>query len=286
MGNRSKVLITGAHGFTGRHLIAELTDNGFQPLPLIADLLDKKLVTAEILSIKPDYVIHLAAQAYSDSLAIRDTYHVNVVGSTNLLEALSVLKAPPINVVLASSAAIYGNIDGNIDERRKPAPINHYGCSKLCMEYLARNYIGKFPITVTRPFNYTGVGHSDEFVVPKIVNAYRKRKSVLELGNLDVFREYNDVRDVCSSYRVLMDSIVEWGLVNICSGRAISLLEIIDRMDGIAGYKMEIKVNPDYVRKNDIRELSGDPAKLISLGGFTPRYTIQDTLEWMYFHEM
>tara|TARA_B110000211_G_C14065327_1_gene547420 strand:- start:1185 stop:2042 length:858 start_codon:yes stop_codon:yes gene_type:complete len=285
MGHRSKVLVTGAHGFTGRHLIAELTDNDYQPFPLISNLLDREQVAAEILSLSPDYVVHLAALSYSDSLAIQEIYQVNVSGSLNILEALSALNVPPINVVLASSATVYGNCGGVIDEQKMPAPINHYGCSKVCMEYLSKNYIGKFPITVTRPFNYTGVGHGDKFVIPKIVKAYKNGKRVLDLGNLDVFREYNDVRDVNSTYRLLMESTVEWNLVNICSGQAVSLLEIIERMDNIAGYKMEIRVNPDFVRKNEISQLSGDPTKLISLGGLAPRYTIQDTLEWMYFHE-
>jgi len=283
MDGRFKVLITGAEGFTGRHLLKELTKHGYECIGLKSDLLDKDAILSEVVTVSPNYVIHLASISFTAEVDTNKIYNVNVVGSMNLLEAISKLKEPPENVILASTAAVYG-VAGKAfqDEEMEPAPVSHYACSKLCMEHLAKNYANFFPITIVRPFNYTGPGHGEKFLIPKIVKAYKTGQTQIELGNLDVFREFNDVRDVCTIYRIIMSSSPAFGAVNICTGRSLSLLKIIEIMDVISGVKMVVKVNPLFVRDNEIKNLSGNPSKLHGVTGYKALYSIEDTLRWMY----
>ena len=159
-----KVLITGAHGFTGSHLRKELSEHGYDCIGLKSDLLDKEKLLSEVLSVNPQYVIHLAAMSFTAETDLCKIYNVNVVGSTNLLDALAKLKQPPLRVILASTAAVYGNCGEETQgENIIPRPISHYACSKLSMEYISQNYTQMFPISITRPFNYTGRGHSEIF---------------------------------------------------------------------------------------------------------------------------
>lgn len=283
MDSHSKVLITGIEGFTGHYLEAYLIKLGCKVFGLKADLTNKKAVLEEVENIKPDYVVHLAGISFAAETDVEATYKVNVIGSINLLDALAALKTPLKKVILASSATVYGNLTENIlNENLCPKPISHYGCSKLTMEHMSQNFMGKFPILIARPFNYTGIGHSERFLIPKIIKAYQTKKTSLELGNLDVSREFNDVRDVCGVYASLLNCPEHSTVVNICSGKATSLMDIIDNLDQMTGEKMDIKVNPDFVRQNEIKNLSGSTDKLDSIVKTTFKYHIRDTLQWMY----
>lgn len=282
MGNHSKVLVTGASGFTGRYLVPELIGYGHIIATLKSDLNDREALVAEILAIEPVYVVHLAAISFVDEQDVDAMYRVNVVGTTNLLDALALLPIAPKKVIVASSATVYGNASGSTMESVPPRPVNHYGCSKLSMECMAQNYINKLPIIIARPFNYTGLAHSENFLIPKIVATYRSNKDVILLGNLDVAREFNDVRDVCRVYRHLLHSSFDSGVINICRGIPIKLMMIIDIMNDITGVKMEVKVNPLFIREDEIKILSGDSRKLEAVIDVTWKYSIEDTLYWMY----
>lgn len=285
MNKKPIVLITGAKGFTGVHLIRELTASNFKCVSLEADLMNKRALEIEIAEISPDYVVHLAAKSFAGNTIADETYNINVCGSVNLLEVLSIQDKSPKNVLLASSATVYGNQAGRLSEEANLSPVNHYGCSKLSMEFLAKNYIGAFPITITRPFNYTGLGHSKIFVIPKIVNAFRDDATALFLGNLSVLREYNDVRDVCVSYRILLEQSEKWRIVNVCSGRETSLQEVIYKLIDISGKNIPVHIDNKFLRNNEISVLTGDPAKLTGYVGGAERRSLDDTLSWMYFNE-
>jgi nucleoside-diphosphate-sugar epimerase len=166
-------------------------------------------------------------------------------------------------VILASSATVYGNQSSFIlSEDMIPAPNNHYGISKLAMEFIAKTYFDKLPIIITRPFNYTGVGHSEDFIVPKIVKHFREQKMILEIGNIKTLREFNDVAWVCDIYwkLAMCSSISE--IVNIASGKTQSIESIIKKLAEISKHELEIKVNPRFVRENEIYELKGSVEKL------------------------
>ena len=290
----SKVLITGVDGFTGRYLADALKQAGLEVVGISSlldnpsesifkcDLLDSSRLNSLIKEIKPDYVAHLAGIAFVGHGNNEDFYRVNVVGSMNLLEALC---QPGVNlskVLVASSANVYGTPNvAVIDESIKPAPVNHYATSKLAMEYMVRTMFNKLPIVITRPFNYTGTGQNEQFLIPKIIGHFKRGEKVIELGNLDVSRDFSDVRDVVASYVALLMSKAESTVVNICSGRATSLREVITKIQGLAGYEIEVQVNPAFVRANEILRLCGDNSHLKQLIGIVPEKSIEETLEWM-----
>ena len=154
-----KLLVTGADGFTGRHFSSRAVKAGHEVVKLKADLLDREALHDEVLLVRPDLVVHLAAISFVGSPDKISFYAVNVIGTTNLLDAILALPKVPFKVLLASSANVYGNCDiSPIDEKVAPNPINHYAASKLAMEHIALTYKGKIPIIITRPFNYTGPG--------------------------------------------------------------------------------------------------------------------------------
>jgi nucleoside-diphosphate-sugar epimerase len=282
-------LLTGAGGFTGRHLEPALRARGYEVARIDptgttpCDLTDPAAVEKAILRFEPDVVIHLAAVTYVAHDNAEDFYRVNVLGTLNLLQALARLKRLPKRLIVASSANVYGTPNvGVLDESLCPAPVNHYAASKLAMEHMVRTWFTRLPILITRPFNYTGPGQAEHFLVPKIVRHYRERASCIELGNLQVRRDYSDVEDVVATYLALLESDVRSEVVNICSGRAIALLDIVEMMNEIAGYKIEVRVNPAFVRENEVPRLVGSPAKLRSLVEIPAPRPFVETLRRMY----
>lgn len=278
-----RILVTGLDGFTGRYVQQELEEHGHHVVGLKADLTDSKGIEQEVQSIQPEAVIHLAAMSFIVHGDASAFYRVNLIGTRNLLEALAI-HAPNLQcVLLASSANIYGNTtEGVIDETVTPSPVNDYAVSKLSMEYMARLWMDKLPIVITRPFNYTGVGQSTNFLLPKIVDHFRRGESEIELGNLDVARDFSDVRTVAGVYRKLVESGATGEVFNICSGEAFSLSDVLSMMAEIAGYAIKVKVNPAFVRASEVKCLVGSADKLASRIGWQDRISLRSTLEWMY----
>ena len=282
-------LLTGADGFTGRYLEPALRARGFGVVrldpsgPLPCDLRNRDAVQQTVSAAQPDAVIHLGAVTFVAHGNAEDFYRVNVLGTENLLHALAKLKRAPNRVIIASSANVYGTPDLElVDESICPAPVNHYANSKLAMEHSVRNWFARLPIVITRPFNYTGPGQADHFLVAKIVKHFRDRAPFIELGNLNVSRDYSDVEDVVAAYLALLESGVHSEIVNICSGRAIALMDIITIMKEIAGYEIEVRVNPEFVRDNEVPRLVGSAAKLRSLVQLPPPRPFAETLRRMY----
>jgi GDP-6-deoxy-D-talose 4-dehydrogenase len=285
-------LVTGSEGFTGHYLVAELRRAGYEVVGLthapdhgkVADLCDREAVRQVVHDVSPDVVVHLAAIAFVAHGDAEAIYRTNVVGTRNLLEALASLSRPPRAVLLASSANIYGNSDVEVlVEETVPAPANDYAVSKLAMEYMASLWMDRLPIILARPFNYTGVGQSDKFLLPKIVNHFRDRAPVIELGNTNVARDFQDVRFVVNAYRRLLETKSAAGqVVNLCSGEAHSLMSVVNMLEDMAGYRIDVRVNPAFVRANDVLRLTGSNLKLESLIGPLDIIPLRSTLEWMY----
>jgi nucleoside-diphosphate-sugar epimerase len=277
-----KILLTGANGFTGRHFAEHAKAAGHEIVPLRANLNDSKSLEEEILQVAPDSIVHLAAISFVGHADINDFYKVNVIGTLNLLDALTKLNKPPVSVLLSSSANIYGNSTVSpVSETQPPAPVNHYAMSKLAMEHMARTYLDRLPLFFTRPFNYTGPGQDRSFIIPKLVSHFAKRLPVVELGNLDVEREFNDVRFVCEAYLSLLKKNIAGETVNICSGKPIALRSVIALLSNISSHTLETKVNPAFVRANEIQRLCGDPTRLNAIIGSIDTPDLADTLTWM-----
>ena len=278
-----KILVTGSQGFTGRYVRDELIKNNHEVLDLDSNLLDKKALDIEIQSKEIDAVIHLAAIAFVQHGDINAIYENNIIGTRNLLDTL-VSYAPNIkHFLIASSANVYGNAKvEKITEDTPLNPANDYAISKVAMEHMAQLWMDRLPITITRPFNYTGLGQSEDFVMPKIVRHFKEKKDFIEIGNLEVWREFNDVRSIASIYQKLIELKPVFGAVNLCSGIAYSLKEIIEMVSLTSNHKINIKVNKDFIRKSEVKKLAGDPAKLEQKIGKINYLKLNDTLSWMF----
>ena len=289
-----RVLVTGSEGFTGRYVCKEFADSGWEVWRaglqlksgksryLSIDLRSPKTLKLIADAAKPNVVVHLAAKAFVAGNDPADFYETNLLGTRQLLEALSKAAHPPSCTILASSANVYGNSDHKIlNELSTTAPANDYAVSKLAMEYLAQTYMGKLNIVITRPFNYSGVGQDLRYLIPKIVMHFKSRAPLIELGNVDVARDFSDVRDVARIYRLLAEAQPTGETVNLCSGQATTLKACIAIASRITGHKIEVKVNPAFVRANEIKSLVGCRNKLDSIVSIGRQHAIQDTLQWM-----
>jgi GDP-6-deoxy-D-talose 4-dehydrogenase len=274
------MLLTGADGFTGCPLALALRAAGHEVCGLKADLTDALAVREEVARIEPEVVMHLAAISFVGHADHGAFYAVNVVGTTNLLDALTALPQRPQKVLLASSANVYGNCDVSpIGEVQPPAPVNHYAMSKLAMEHMAGTYADRLNIVITRPFNYTGPGQGLNFVIPKLVDHFARRAPSIALGNLAVEREFNDVQMVCDAYIQLAKHGKPGQIYNVCSGKPYTLGHVIATLRQITGHPIEVSVNPAFVRSNEVHRLFGSAAKLQSLLAMHHTELVQPPLE-------
>ncbi|HDR9254623.1 TPA: GDP-mannose 4,6-dehydratase [Burkholderia vietnamiensis] len=296
-----RAFVTGVTGFTGRYMAQRLAAAGYDVWGTVApgtarpddpafanctllpvDLLDADAMRAAVADARPDAVVHLAARAHVARDEPSQTYAVNIVGTRNLLAALAGLDRRPSAVLLASSANIYGNSTaGVIDETVAPAPANDYAVSKLAMEYAAKLWADRLPIVIARPFNYTGVGQDDAYLLPQLVSHYASRAPRISLGNLDVSRDFSDVRDVTAAYLKLLEAAPAGETFNVCSERAYSLKEVLAMLSRIAGYVIDVTIDPRFVRHNEVKRLSGSRDKLRRAVGELPVTPLDDTLRWM-----
>jgi len=286
---KMRVLITGIDGFTGVYLEQLLLSQGFQvygstigkptkSTHIMCDLTKAEQVYTILSKIAPDYIINLAAISFVAADPMK-MYNVNVFGTLNILDALISLNQLPRKIILASSAAVYGNRGGSLSEDDSTTPVNHYGNSKLAMENMAKNYFDMLKIIIVRPFNYTGLGQEQHFLIPKIVSHFREKKKSIELGNINVFREYNNVNDIAEVYAKLMTSDLHSQTFNLCSGKSYSISQILNVLTATSDHKIEVKTNPKFVRKNEIVDLKGNPSKIFDFLGINDfSSSIEDTL--------
>ncbi len=285
------VLLTGSRGFTGVYVRDLLVASGYHVVGVVkeapsqdeicCDLEKPNSLQFALGGVRPDFVIHLAGLAFVGHSDPLDFYKVNLFGTLNLLQALHSCQIPPKKIIIASSSNVYGPQPiSSLDEDCRPSPVNHYAMSKLSMEYLSHTWLEHLPIVIVRPFNYTGAGQSEKFLIPKIVNHYVRKSPTISLGNLEVTREFNDVRDVARAYLELLEA-PSGTTVNICSGVGHKLLKIVQLVEELTGHVLKIEVDPKLVRASEVPVLIGDPAQMRRWVRFGPQYTLENTLEAM-----
>jgi len=295
----AKVLVTGANGFTGRYLCDLLARNNFEVHGIVhqndpgieykdlvgheCNLSDMSTLTRIVSDIRPDHLIHLAAISFVPHGDVEEIYRTNLLGTRNLLEAFVRSGCAPTSLLVASSANVYGNrVEGQIGEECALDPVNDYAISKVASEYVLRLYADNLPIICVRPFNYTGIGQSDLFLIPKMVSHARARAPLISLGNLDTARDFSDVRTVVMKYLRLMGTPEAIGeTFNICSGVAYSLREILEMVRLLSGHEMRVEVDPALVRPNEVRQLWGNPGKLKAIIGVEEDIPLERTIQWM-----
>ncbi|TCF98151.1 GDP-mannose 4,6 dehydratase [Paraburkholderia strydomiana] len=290
-----RTLVTGASGFTGRYLVDNLLGRGHTvietfagrderetPTRLRLDITSPENCRRVIETARPDFIVHLAAISFVGHDDPLDFYRVNVIGTLNLLEACAATGHSPRKVLIASSANVYGNVTSDaIDESFPLTPVNHYAASKAAMETMVHTWFDRLPILIVRPFNYTGRGQASNFLVPKIVEHFARREPSIELGNIDVARDFSDVRYVASAYEALLDSEAAAETVNVCTGTPYTLREILSAASELTGHELQVHINPAFVRQTDVKVLAGSPAKLRSLVPKVQAIPFMDTLRWM-----
>jgi nucleoside-diphosphate-sugar epimerase len=278
-----RVLVTGLSGFTGYYVKQALEARSIDVIGLESDLTDNVALNNEIKQLKPDAVIHLAAIAFITHNNINDFYNVNLIGTRNLLEAIYQNVPKVKSILLSSSANVYGNCpQGILTEETIPQPTNDYAVSKLAMEKMALLWLERLPLYIVRPFNYTGVGQTDTCLIPKIVNHFIDKKPIIELGNVDIVREFNDVRMIADIYATLINNSPVGEILNVCTGQGHSIRDIIALCERISGHTIQIETAQHLIRNHEIKSLVGDPTKL---NKFIDSYTLKnitETLTWMF----
>lgn len=277
-----RLLITGQEGFTGQHLLQHAHHGAHHVDGLQSNLCDKHALLHEVMQAAPTHVIHLAAISavtHGDPVEI---YESNVIGSLNLLESLAKLPNAPQKIILVSSAYVYGNDSQRsiLDESMPLYPSNHYAISKYAMELMSKNY-AQLPIVIVRPFNYTGVGHDERFVIPKIISHYAQQAKTIELGDIDAKREYNDVRDVVDIYLRLLELGVPGKIYNVASSRPVSVRSVLSHLHALTGRELHVVQNPQFMRSNEITCLVGNGQQLVNALGPVNWRPLDETLQWM-----
>jgi GDP-4-dehydro-6-deoxy-D-mannose reductase len=309
-----RILITGASGFAGTHLIQALREEGksqydiygtcFPDLPspsekklFFLDIRSQKDLKSIISDIKPDWVFHLAAVSnVRRSWEKRtETIEINIIGTHNLLEAIRTF-SPRARVLFVSSSEVY-RFDRKsrrpVTEKSPVDILSPYAYSKVAGEILCEFYVRveKLDVVIARPFPHTGPGQSEEFVcsdwAKQIAEIEKgKKPPVIQVGNLDVTSDYCDVRDVVKAYILLLKKGKGGEVYNICTGRAISLRKILDIMIKEADIKKTIKIKTDQakLRKLDLPVRLGKNNKIKNEVGWKPEIpigqTLRDLLAW------
>jgi GDP-4-dehydro-6-deoxy-D-mannose reductase len=293
----SRVLVTGASGFAGRHLVAACEAAGDEVHGASrasgADLLDPDAARAAVAAARPDVVYHLAARAHvgaswSDPAA---TLHDNVALTLNVLEAVRT-QAPAATVVAVSSSEVYGPPARlPVDEAAPLRPQNPYAVSKASGDLLAGFYADAHDVRVirARAFNHAGPGQDPTYAIASFARqaaaAAEAGAAVLRVvtGNPDTRRDYTDVRDVVRAYRLLAER-AEPGAYNVCSGVSRSARELVTGVAAAIGAELEHVIDPALVRPHEVMELRGTAAALHAATGWEPEIplerTLADTVAW------
>jgi len=297
-----KYLVTGASGFIGSHLIDLLIKKGHKVcalgrkfklgylkndnLNLIkSSILEPDELDKIIIEYKPDIVFHMAAQSSPGSSLVSPahTFRVNTIGTINLLESLKKLDKIP-RVIFASSSAVYGPSLSNkaIDEEYSIGPSSAYGLSKYNMEQIAEMYIkqNNMDIVIARPFFLIGPRKIDDVCsafARSIVAIELGQRSYIEVGNLEIVRDFLDVLDGIEALNLIANKGITGESYNICSGVGYSLRSVLDLFKIQSKHILNEKIDASKIRSIDELIRIGDPEKIMMLG-WQPRREIKTTL--------
>lgn len=301
-----RILVTGAFGFVGRHVLHELEQAGHSVIAMTDQLPDdapKKAYETDvrnadalkriIAEVTPDACIHLGGIAFVP-LGWKDPklmYEVNAVGTMNLLEAFRHGHTGG-RILLVSSSEIYGRQPRSerVKESDRLNPGNIYAVSKMAADLTGLLYARRYGthVMTARPQNHIGPGQSLSFVVPSFAAqladiAEGKAEPVMRVGNLDSQRDFLDVRDVARAYRLLLEKGNPGEAYNIASETMTSIRSILEELCAIAGVEPVLETDPERMRPSD-DPLVLDSSRIREVTGWKPRIPIKDSLHDIYEH--
>jgi GDP-4-dehydro-6-deoxy-D-mannose reductase len=290
-----RLLVTGRHGFVGgvlaRMVASDPTLNDWHLCDIAPDfdLRDVDACAELVADARPDAVIHLAAQSFVPE-SFRDpaeTFDVNVIGTLRLLQALQQQKfSGPMLYV--GTGDVYGLVPEAalpISESRAPAPRNPYAVSKLAAEALCFQWsvTEGASIVMARSFNHIGPGQSDRFVIADFAHqlaeiAAGRRDPVVAVGDIDVTRDFTDVRDVVRAYFALLDRGRSGEIYNVCSGVERSIRSLLERLMELSGVTARIEPQNERLRRAEQRRVAGSPARICAATGWSATTPVDESL--------
>lgn len=290
------LLVTGHTGFVGQHLMARARASGLVDEPgNVVDITNPLAVRSSIERIRPDAVIHLAAQSFVPD-SQRDplgTYEVNFLGTQHLLSALKTSGFKG-RLLYVSSADLYGPVEADhlpVREDEPLRPLNPYAVSKIAAEALCNYFVRAehMDIVIVRPFNHIGPGQSTRFALADFAQsiaqmASGRKKPVLPVGDLSVTRDFSDVRDVVEAYLLLLERGRSGEIYNVCSGIERHLGDTVRRLGELAGVGLTLEIDPSRLRGASQKRSVGDCGKLRRDTGWMPKIPFDDTLRDMIKH--
>jgi GDP-4-dehydro-6-deoxy-D-mannose reductase len=292
-----RVLVTGASGFLGSHLLAHLLARGDEVVGTYAgsesaarpgielypvEITDRSAMAELVERVDPSVVIHLAGLSHVGASwrRVADYYQVNVVGTETLLAV-----AAGRRVVLASSAEVYGPVPESEQPLSEGCPLfppSPYALTKACAERMVLAAGG----VVARTFNLIGPGQAANFALPTFARqlaaiARGEQEPVLKVGNLSARRDFLHVEDGARAYRLLAETGLPGGVYNVASGEALSMEAMLSRLIAVSGVEAQVETDPTRLRPVDLPLLQGNNHNLRQLG-WAPEHTVEEALRELW----
>ena len=301
----SRVLIFGAGGFVGSYLCKEFLNNGYKvsgtdkgegsALPSEVDFYKTDLMQADeveklIGQIQPDIIVNLAAiSSVGASWNMpQTTMAINVIGALNIMEAARKSEQKP-KILFVGSSEEYVISENPLDENTQLNANNPYGISKVTQEQFAKLYREQYGLKIycVRPFNHTGIGQRDSFVLPSFCKQVAEidksgKDGKIQVGNLKVKRDFSHVKDVVRAYRMIVESNNCNQIYNVGSGNAYSLEDMLTYIIGLSNQNIEIEVDQNRIRPTDQPVICCDRSLIGKELGWEPQYDVYDALKEMY----
>ena len=301
----SRVLIFGAGGFVGSYLCKEFLNNGYKvsgtdkgegsALPSEVDFYRTDLMQANeveklIGQIQPDIIVNLAAiSSVGASWNMpQTTMAINVIGALNIMEAARKSEQKP-RILFVGSSEEYVISENPLDENTQLNANNPYGISKVTQEQFAKLYREQYGLKIycVRPFNHTGIGQRDTFVLPSFCKQVAEidksgKDGKIQVGNLKVKRDFSHVKDVVRAYRMIVESDNCNQIYNVGSGNAYSLEDMLTYIIGLSNQHIEIEVDQNRIRPTDQPVICCDRSLIGKELGWEPQYNVYDALKEMY----
>lgn len=296
-----RILITGGTGFVGPHLVRFLKSSGTKLTVLssgearakepgvdyrCSDIRNAEEIRAVIRDTSPDHIYHLAGIS-SVPVSWRDprlTLETNVIGSYNVFDAAMGLPTPP-KILNVSTSQVYAPDEVALTETSRISPANPYAASKAMAELLAVQYQRSTQggVITARAFNHTGPGQATTFALPSFARQLAEmeaglRPPVLKVGNIQVRRDFTDVRDVIVAYSLLLEKGAVGEVYNVCSGRAVLLADIVKNLQKHCRVAIRIEIDSVRIRTDDVPVVVGDASKLRSATGWSATVPLERTM--------